>query len=481
MAVSPHPIRWDGNPVEITLPYGGGSKDNAIGIVDYYDNSAQILVNFQVASTRHVYELSTNIDKGHWSTAEWSNAKNIDSTGYLGMDIDHPYNGAWYGAAYIEGDTNQLYFVRYQYAREIGNYLTDGSWTMQVDNPIAQLDATVANIEYNMINEHSSLFQIGSRIDVKMALGGSDWMPIGVAYIDSIDVDTLGDSITISGRNTCGYYLNDQTFDQKMVLEGDSVHDIVTYIFNQFGIKDYYIDSSEYPGWSDVKFDIDYKTTPLDILQDMVKTYSTFDPTNYNWVIHETADGKIVVGIDYSLWNYVATDTYRFNVGEEIFARKTSRKVESAYSRICVTGTDADGADLEPVYEDVESMSSWNLLPHKTYYADTVDNITQEQLEAYAVSFAKLLKNNGVTISYTSPIRPQLVIGDRVLADDGLTNEQFEGIITEIKHKFGSSGFKTEFTVESGGYIVTDFETHVITRSTNMNGNNRKKRIMDFL
>ena len=84
--------------------------------------------------------------------------------------------------------------------------------------------------------------------------------------------------------------------------------------------------------------------------------------------------------------------------------------------------------------------------------------------------------------AFTSPIRPQLLVGDVAsVYYTGKSESTSLGVITDITHHFGESGFFTDFTVDSGG-VVTDGENYtVISRSAVLKGYNRKQRLADLI
>ena len=63
--------------------------------------------------------------------------------------------------------------------------------------------------------------------------------------------------------------------------------------------------------------------------------------------------------------------------------------------------------------------------------------------------------------AFSSPIRPQLLVGDVAsVYYTGETEATDLGVVTDITHSFGETGFFTDFTVDSGG-VVTDGEDYM--------------------
>jgi len=73
-------------------------------------------------------------------------------------------------------------------------------------------------------------------------------------------------------------------------------------------------------------------------------------------------------------------------------------------------------------------------------------------LATYADELAIRLGDAGKLESFMGPIRPHLQCGDEAIIIDQNGSKSL-GLITEITHKFGKSGFYTDFTVDSGGTV----------------------------
>jgi hypothetical protein len=108
--------------------------------------------------------------------------------------------------------------------------------------------------------------------------------------------------------------------------------------------------------------------------------------------------------------------------------------------------------------------------------------VDETQLAVYAAAAAEELQYVGMSEAFSSPIRPQLLVGDVAsVFYAGETEATDLGVITDITHHFGETGFFTDFTVDSGG-VVTDGEDYsVISRSAVLKGYNRKKRRSDLI
>lgn len=109
------------------------------------------------------------------------------------------------------------------------------------------------------------------------------------------------------------------------------------------------------------------------------------------------------------------------------------------------------------------------------------DRVTPEKLQAWAQNQANALQYVGIKEDFTSPFRPQLLVGDiaETVADNVGTKL---GIITEVEQSFSKrDGFRTTFSVDSGGIYTDGNNYNVYTRVANINGYNRRQRIVDLV
>ena len=94
----------------------------------------------------------------------------------------------------------------------------------------------------------------------------------------------------------------------------------------------------------------------------------------------------------------------------------------------------------------------------------------------------------GVGEQLYGPIRPELLVGDIAqISEDGGSTATVTGVVTEVKHKLGGSGYFTTVVTDSGGAIMeveTDEEvpeTKEVTTPAKKHptGGNRRRRISD--
>ena len=434
-----------------------GAADNTGAAVHYYDESAQSIYLDNGIATQ-----TTDVEDGHWNDAVWDDEISINDTAYTLLTADHPANGTLYMAA---TDGANLYYLRYIYAMDISDLCQNGTWKSQNDNAITQLSVNVKNTSATMFASEATLFNPGAKLALHLRLGDSEPYPVATAFLDEVDYEQTADTVPISGRNVTGFKLASQTFDLNNSFTGYS-HKIAAAILDLAGVEDYVIQ----PGTGTQPFNFSYDTKVLEGLQEMF--------AYYGWRMLELPDGKIVIGYDYYLVDYLANSYYEFNGESEVFKRKTKKAADAAFSHVLVTSEDG----YDPVFLPVGHFPFWSLGNHKTAHVKAPAGLNETQLADYAATAAEELQYVGMSEAFTSPIRPQLLVGD--VASVYYTGESEStslGVITDITHHFGATGFFTDFTVDSGG-VVTDGDNYtVISRSAVLKGYNRKQRLADLI
>ena len=461
MSASTSPLIWDfyhdiGTDIDVKVG----------GVVHFYDEEAQSLFLNGGIKTK-----LTNVADGQWETATWSEPSIfVNTTPYTCLGLDHPCNGILYGAA-IEG--GKLIFLRYVYAMDIASILDSWTWSTQIDNAIAQFSGSVQNIGPDIFCDQMTLFQPGAKVTIAIKMGDSEAYPIGVARLDECSYEIDSELVSLSGRNSVGYLLKDQTFDNNYTFTGTS-SEVVKAIFDYAGIQKYSIQ----PGVGSLVFEFKPEDTLLDGLQQMI---SYFTGSSLVWTMAELADGTVCVG--YEAWlNLVQPNSYySFDEGRDVFKRKTSKMSDSCYTAIRATGKFDTDTVLTPVMAPITNFPYWALGAHRTKHIIAPDGLTQAELQTWAEMQAAAYQYVGIGEDLTGPFRPQLLVGDVAEVVDGDIGTSL-GIITEVQQIFSrKEGYKTEFSVDSGG-VVTDGDNYTIySRAAELNGFNRKLRIMDLV
>lgn len=461
MAASASPLVWDfyhdiGTDVDVKVG----------GVVHFYDEEAQSLFLNGGIKTK-----LTTVADGQWETATWSEPSIfVNTTPYTCLGLDHPCNGILYGAA-IEG--GKLIFLRYVYAMDLAPIIDSWTWSTQIDNAIAQFSGSVQNIGPDIFCDQTTLFQPGAKIVLAIKMGESEPYAIGVARLDECSYEVNSELVSLSGRNSIGFLLKDQTFDNVYEYTGTS-DAVVRAIFAYAGITKHSIQ----PGAGSMTHKFKPSNTLLEGMQQMI---SYFTGSSLVWNMVELPDGTVCVGYDYWVSAAQANGYYSFNEGKDVFKRKTQKMCDGCYTAIRATGKNASDVDLTPVMVSITNFPYWALGKHRTLHVTAPDGFTQAELQIYAEMQAAAYQYVGIGEDFTGPFRPQLLVGDVAEVVEGETGTSL-GIITEVRQTFSrDDGFKTEFTVDSGG-VVTDGENYTIySRAADINGFNRRQRIMDLV
>lgn len=459
MATTTNPLVWD-------FYRSVDGVENLGGVIHYFDEMSQSLYLSSGLKTDVAL-----VPEGHWDSAEITSDIQINEEADVSeLRFDHPSNGILYGVSYNGGE---LTFLRYIYGMDISHIVDSWSWLTQTDNAIAQFDSAVRNIDADVFGMDASLFQPGAKITVHIFMGDSNAYPIGTVWLDESGYSQLEDTVKVSGRNTIGYYLKDQTFDDTTVFEG-TVTEVLTGILDYAGLTNYVVQPLE----TTKKFEFKPSDTLLSGIEEVLDFYTTIDD---KMEIVELTDGTICIGFDYWISTYLPRNYYSFDDGREVFKRNTTRSSDGSYAKLRVTGRDADGNELTPVTVDVENFRYWSLGSHRTKHLTAPDGLTQSGLQSWADAQAKIFQHIGIAEDFVGPFRPQLVVGDIAEVVRGDVGTSL-GVITQVKQVFDrQNGFVTEFSVDSGG-VATDADGYVIySRSAKVNGYNRKQSIIDLV
>ena len=464
MAVTQAPLVWD-------FYRESGNDPNVLtgGVAHFYDQNAQAIFVNGGLKTRYSQPIN-----GQWETAALSYpSSQINASAYTRLNLDHPANGTLYVAATEGGN---LVFMRYQYAADISDIIDSVNYTAQVDNQITQINANVLNVDKDFFTSEGSLFQPGAKITLACRLGDSEPYPIGVAYVDEISYDPKSKTVPISGRNGIGFFLRDSIFGDTPTAFTGAYPDIINWIMGLSGAPKWQVES----GAGEITYS---KIEPTDTLLDTLNWvngivyHSTTDPM----MLVEFADGTIYSGNQSTIAEKMPNGYYTFDEGADVFTRKTKQSLDGGYNAIYATGKDSAGAELTPVVVPIDNYQFWRLPAKKILKLQAPEGwvATQGDLQWWAQNEANKRKYIGITEDFDSPFRPQLLVGDVAEVNrDGVGVTL--GIITTVKHTMGKSGFKTSFSCDSGGNIVTTADG-VRVEVTGECGYNRKQNMVDIV
>ena len=453
MAATTAPLVWDFYR-EVEGAEGLGS------CLEYFTEDSQSLYLADGLKTQLAM-----VEEGHWSDAEPGDEITILEAPLTASAWDHALTGQLYGVGIFSG---VLIVYRYLYARELTDIVKDGSWRSKADSQITQLSLTLKNPGEELVLGDATMFTPGARLSVAVAMGNSRPYSICVSFMDELDFDTQSATFSLSGRNNIGYRLQEQTFDDETTFTGNG-HEVVEWIFQRAGITNHAIGPSTASN--------DWVFEPGEtFFSGLQKIFEIF----IGWDMIELPNGKVVVG--YEAWRkqYAANGVYQFLLGTDVVKRRTRKNADAAYTNVRVTGKDAQGADLEPVYLPVENFRHWALGATKTKHVRAADGMTQEQLQEFAEQTAADLAHIGVGETFTSPMRPWLLVGDVASISTGGATSTDLGLVTSVTHRFGDSGFFTDFSVDSGGSVEVR-PMDIASRTASVRGYNRRQDLADLI
>jgi hypothetical protein len=424
--------------------------------IHYYDEYGQSLF---LDGTEIATQIAF-VDEGQWENADYSDDISIVDYGYNNMRFDHPSNGMFYG---IATDGAEVWLLRYVYKANISKIVKQGNWREQVDNQIKQQNLKIKNIDRDLFIDDYSLFNPGHRLSTRFFIGNSEPYLIGTTYLDDFNFDAYSETVSLSSRNNLGFFLKNQTFDELNSFAGARIN-VYEEILIQAGITSYRIQNTD----DVITVEFEPNTSILDGLNSHLE--------ELNWRLVELPNQMVIIGDDDFIKDYKPQGTYVFNGDTEVFMRQSKKNSDGTFKRVGVLR-----ADGEAVYREVDNWQFWNIGDRKTKYYNVDEETSIEDMEQLAERVANELKYVGIGEQFSGMIRPQIEVGDiSSIFYEGDLEATNLGLITEISHTFGEQGFRTDFSVDSGGE-VNEIGEFVFTRARSLDGLNRKQRILDFM
>lgn len=418
-------------------------------ILHFYDNEVNVLY---VKDGRMKSKI-TSTPFGDWKDKIFEDEIDISQDDNITNFEIHSISGFGAIGVYRAGNTHKLLIYELEFG--ISEFLNNGSISHIANSPISSFSLTLENpkdpnIEHGggniAISEESSLLSPGAKITFKFSMGDSEEIELGTFYVDRSNYTVLSETVNVEGRNIIGKALKDQTFDEDNKFGYEVIHEHIKNILIAAKVNPYKIQIENTGIKAGYEFEpsMDYLAGLDEILK------ATLD-----WKIGENTDGTVVVGSP----NYTGFETrtrYEFKRNKDIFSRNIVRDDMEAYRRVCVHDNDFNIA----IYRDVKAYEGWSLKGNKTLYVNVPEGTSLSDAESYADEIAQQLEYVGKIESFTGPFRPHLLVGDEAVIISKNKTTQL-GLITEITHRFGKSGFYTDFTVDSGGRLgkgrLTDY------------------------
>lgn len=337
--------------------------------------------------------------------------------------------------------------IIYEFQHDVSRYLHNGSIKHSVDHPVGSFTLSLENPEDTetevigniAFNEQESLLRPGAKVIFEFTMGDSEeYYPLGSFYIDRGRYNVSDETATADGRNLIGKALMDQTLNEGSHTGVKTVTEILEGLLriahvplDQFEVqKDY----------KEFGYIWDSNKTIYSAIEEVLRTM-------VNWRIEETDEGEILIGDpEYSLFQQKSV--YTFSRNKDIFSRSIVMDDEGSYRKVCVHDKEKEVA----VYRDVKTYTGWNLQNNKTLFVEVPTGTSTENAEAIAVDIAERLESVGRVETFSGPFRPHLLIGDQASIIEQSGKKEL-GLITEITHNFGKTGFTTTITVDSGGRL----------------------------
>jgi hypothetical protein len=430
--------------MELTFEtYGQIGSGSFPDFIQFYNTEGQLF--FTDAGLIHGTD-SARFD-GDFTTPQWNDTLEISpegDTGITNLELKN-LNGFGIVGSYYTADEQVMIIYEFQY--DMSKYLSGGSIKHSIDNPISSFTLTLENpideeteIEGPVVmNEKSTLLSPGAKIIFRFGMGDDfEEYEMGTFYVDRSNYSVRSNTASVDGRNLIGKALKDQTLNENNVISYDIITNIINGILEKanLGIDQY-----------EVEYDATYRRFRFDPSKTVYSALEEIFRTMVDWKMEETVQEEIIVGSpSYGL--FPTRGMYNFQRDKDIFSRSITMDDQGSYRKVCVHDSEWN----IQIYEDVASFSGWNLQSNKTLFVQVAEGTSSTNAQAIATELASRLESVGKVETFTGPFRPQLLVGDGATIMDSEGNTEL-GLITEITHNFGKSGFTTNFTVDSGGRL----------------------------
>lgn len=293
-----------------------------------------------------------------------------------------------------------------------------------------------AEPEEPIIDDVIPSYPPASYIKLQFQAGDSELYDMGIFYTDKTRYRVGDPGAKVNARNSVGKYLRDQTYDERNNYSPMRLDDLLKKILTGAGITDFYVAPNS--------TQIGMQFAPNRLILDGINDVLAYAP---GWIIREEVTGRVVIGPKDDP-EFTQPSRYTFQRDRDIFSREQIKDDQCIYGRVCVHVADFS----IKVYRAVTSALGWLPPAQKTYYQVVPDGTTSQEAAALATELADAMADSGEVETFVCPFRPQIIPGDEaeILDSDGAT---FLGVITQVKHDFGLSGFYTTIVVDSGGRI----------------------------
>jgi len=419
--------------VVLTFPYSetvaGGHAPQAVHMMDnnlrifYIDDSGDVKA-MSAAPPLGIYDALSFSDDGRMSADSGVADPNLKKV---------PHCGA-YGFWSAE---NSHRFVMYMLPIDISAEQLDGSVQYTKDSPVSQISVNAQNVGSGLMGKYRSSVTPGSILSLVFTMGDSPELSLGTFYSDRVSGKREAYAIAITGRNSIGKLLLEQTFDDENTFTSGNLRDNLLAILEMAAVENYFVADTALT-WN---LTFDPATSVLDGIQSVVQLIP-------GWKISENADGTVGIGPSTD-GRFDAPSTYTFQRDSTCWSCDASQDDQESYSRVCIQCANP----VATVFRDLPPHKYWPIAAHKTLYVNVPEGTTTDQMNAYADTLEDTIPLTGRVETFAGIFTPHLMIGDsaEVVESDG--SYSTVGTVTTVEHHFGRSGFYTQFTVDSGGRI----------------------------
>lgn len=342
--------------------------------------------------------------------------------------------GFWSAKSILPDSIGDHRFVMYMLPTDITQTLLNGSISLSKDSAVSSASFTFQNVKGFLLKRYRSLVAPNAKIELYFSMGDSHEIALGKWFIDRVSTSVPGNDVSVSARNTIGKLLKEQSFDETISFKQPTLSENLKAILAYGGVEDFFVGDPA-KNW---QISFESQNSLLSGIEDVIGILPGYK-------IEETYDGTIGIG-PYSDTRFEQPSTYYFERDKNCFNYSTEYCDEQTYARICVSCDDPPNT----IYTDVPPHKLWPMPAHRTLFVKTPNGATLNELQAYADDLSESVGMTGRTETFAGRFTPQMVIGDEVqMTANGETNSI--GIVTSVRHNFGTKGFFTEFTIDSGG------------------------------
>jgi hypothetical protein len=348
-------------------------------------------------------------------------------------------------------------FVMYMLPFDVSSAMVDGGISLTKDSPVSSLSISFLNLNGELVGRNRSVISPNTMLEVGFTMGSSQWLPLGIFYIDRVSTSYPDEDISVTARNSIGKLLKEQTFDQNNSFQNDTLKANLESILLLSGVESYFVGATT-KTW---KLTFEPNTDLQAGIEQVVSLIS-------NWQLRENTDGTVgIAPITDS--RFEQPSVYVFERDKTCFSYDVEYSDENTYNKLCIVCKEP----AQTVYVELPPHRFWVSPQNKTMYVTVPDGTSSSEITAYADELARLISISGRVESFVGIFTPQLIIGDEIELVETNAKHSKIGTVTSVRHKFGRGGFITEFTVDSSGRkgkaLLKDYVSQLGGRSKQSN------------